>query len=111
MTVMPYNDWVGGQNQFQDMHSLHPSYMFNAPEVTNEYNLLGDFLSNSLLDDGAMFQNQDIPGTYSDSTLMNSMNGIGMSEWLTATGAASTTSAKSCATGRHNSTTNLNCGQ
>jgi hypothetical protein len=79
---MPYNDWVGGQNQFQDMHSLHPSYMFNAPEVTNEYNLLGDFLSNSLLDDGAMFQNPDMPGTYSDSTLMNSMNGIGMPNGL-----------------------------
>ena len=28
--------------------------MFNAPEVTNEYNLLNDFLSNSLLDDGAL---------------------------------------------------------
>jgi hypothetical protein len=28
--------------------------MFNAPEVTNEYNLLNDFLNNSLLDDGAL---------------------------------------------------------
>ncbi|CDM37153.1 Zn(2)-C6 fungal-type DNA-binding domain [Penicillium roqueforti FM164] len=74
--LMPYNDWVGGQNQFQDMHSLHPSYMFNAHEVTNEYNLLGDFLSNSLLDDGAMFQNQDMQGIYNDSSLMNSMNGM-----------------------------------
>ncbi|KAJ6177748.1 hypothetical protein N7519_008209 [Penicillium mononematosum] len=72
--LMQYNDWVGGQNQFQDMHSLHPSYMFNAHEVTNEYNLLGDFLSNSLLDDGAMFQNQDMQGIYTDSSLMNSMN-------------------------------------
>ena len=71
---MPYNDWMGGQNQFQEMHSLHPSYMFNAHEVTNEYNLLGDFLNNSLLDDGAMFQNQDMPGVYSDPSLMNSMN-------------------------------------
>ena len=71
---MTYNDWMGGQNQFQDMHSLHPSYMFNAPEVTNEYNLLGDFLSNSLLDDGAMFSNQEMPGIYSDPSLMSSMN-------------------------------------
>jgi hypothetical protein len=55
------------------MHSLHPSYMFNAPEVTNEYNLLGDFLSNSLLDDGGMFQNDDLQGIYSDPNLMNSM--------------------------------------
>lgn len=74
---MAYNEWLGGQNQFQDMHSLHPSYMFNAPEVTNEYNLLGDFLSNSLLDDGTMFQ-QDMPGIYSDSTLMNSMTNLGV---------------------------------
>ena len=36
------------------MHNYHPSYMFNAPEVTNEYNLLNDFLNNSLLDDGAV---------------------------------------------------------
>lgn len=55
------------------MHTLHPSYMFNAPEVTNEYNLLGDFLSNSLLDDGNMFQNDDLQGIYSDPSLINSM--------------------------------------
>ncbi|KAJ5173574.1 uncharacterized protein N7500_001505 [Penicillium coprophilum] len=80
--LMQYNDWVGGQNQFQDMHSLHPSYMFNAHEVTNEYNLLGDFLSNSLLDDGAMFQNPDMQGIYPDSSLMNSMNGMGLPHGL-----------------------------
>lgn len=79
---MGYSDWLGGQNQFQDMHSLHPSYMFNAPEVTNEYNLLGDFLSNSLLDDGAMFQNQDMQGIYSDPSLMNSMTTLGMPNGL-----------------------------
>jgi hypothetical protein len=80
---MGYNDWLGGQpNQFQDMHSLHPSYMFNAPEVTNEYNLLGDFLSNSLLDDGAMFQNPDMQGVYSDPTLMNSVTNMGVSNGL-----------------------------
>ncbi|KAJ5505096.1 hypothetical protein N7463_007970 [Penicillium fimorum] len=80
--LMQYNDWVGGHNQFQDMHSLHPSYMFNAHEVTNEYNLLGDFLSNSLLDDGAMFQNPDMQGIYHDSSLMDSMNGMGMPNGL-----------------------------
>lgn len=74
---MGYNEWLSGPNQFQDMHSLHPSYMFNAPEVTNEYNLLGDFLSNSLLDDGAMFQSQDMQGIYSDPSLMSSMNAMG----------------------------------
>ena len=33
------------------MHDLHPSYMFNAPEINNEYNLLNEFLNSSLLDD------------------------------------------------------------
>ena len=51
--------------------------MFNAPEVTNEYNLLGDFLSNSLLDDASMFQNDDLQGLYSDPSLMNSMASLG----------------------------------
>ncbi|PLB47815.1 Zn cluster transcription factor [Aspergillus steynii IBT 23096] len=75
--LLGYNDWVPGQSQFQDMHTFHPSYMFNAHEVTNEYNLLGDFLSNSLLDDGAMFQNDDLHGIYSDPTLINSMATLG----------------------------------
>ncbi|KAL4785184.1 acuM, Zn(II)2Cys6 transcription factor [Aspergillus varians] len=74
--LLGYNDWVGGQSQFQDMHTFHPSYMFNAPEVTNEYNLLGDFLSNSLLDDGGIFQNDDVR-MYSDPTLINSMAVLG----------------------------------
>jgi hypothetical protein len=47
--------------------------MFNAPEVTNEYNLLSDFLSTSLLDDGAMYSGEDFPGLYSDPSLINSM--------------------------------------
>lgn len=41
------------------MHNYHPSYMFNATaEVTNEYNLLNDFLNNSLLDDGALISDE-----------------------------------------------------
>ncbi|PSS06777.1 hypothetical protein M430DRAFT_46115 [Amorphotheca resinae ATCC 22711] len=60
------DDWVGSQNQFQDMHNYHPSYMFNAPEVTNEYNLLNDFLNNSLLDEGALLP--DDSNLYTDSS-------------------------------------------
>jgi hypothetical protein len=55
--------------QFQDMHNYHPSYMFNAPEVTNEYNLLNDFLTNSLIDDGAPVPD-DILGFYNDPSAM-----------------------------------------
>lgn len=43
----------------QDMHTLHPQYMFSTSEVSNEYNLINDFLSNSLLDDGTLF-NEDV---------------------------------------------------
>jgi hypothetical protein len=49
------------------MHNYHPSYMFNAPEVTNEYNLLNDFLNNSLLDDGAL-PPEDTSNFYSDQS-------------------------------------------
>lgn len=55
------------------MHNFHPSYMFNAPEVTNEYNLLNDFLSTSLLDDGAMFSGDDGQGLYSDASFINTL--------------------------------------
>ncbi len=47
------------------MHNYHPSYMFNAPEVNNEYNLLNDFLNNSLLDDGALLPD-DTSNFYTD---------------------------------------------
>ena len=65
-----YGDWrVAGQHQFHDMHTFHP-YMFNAPEVTNEYNLLNDFLSTSLLDDGAMYLGDNVQALYADPSAM-----------------------------------------
>lgn len=56
--------------------------MFNAPEFTNEYNLLGDFLSNSLLDDGTMYSNDDMHHIYSDTSLLTSMATLGDSALL-----------------------------
>lgn len=49
------------------MHSYHPSYNLITPEVTNEFNLLSDFLHGSLLEDGALLddQMQGIIGTES----------------------------------------------
>ena len=70
-------DWLGGHSQFNDMHSLHPSYLFSAPEFTNEYNLLGDFLSNSLLDDPSLYPGDNVHGLYNESGLINSMAAIG----------------------------------
>ena len=55
------------------MHTFHPSYMFNAPEVTNEYNLLSDFLNTSLLDDGMYQGGDEIGGLYSDPSLFGPM--------------------------------------
>lgn len=67
-------DWnnSGVQNQFQDMHHLHPNYMFNTSEVTNEYNLLNDFLSTSLLDEGALYNNDDTQALFNDPLLSTS---------------------------------------
>lgn len=53
------------------MHNFHPDYMFNAPEVTNEYNLLNDFLSTSLLDDGAIFAGEETQNNLADLSLIN----------------------------------------
>ena len=70
IAVIEYSsDWLGTSSQFQDMHNYHPSYMFNAPEVTNEYNLLNDFLNNSLLDDGALLPD-DTSNFYDTSAAM-----------------------------------------
>lgn len=66
------NQWLGQQNQFQDMHAYHPNFMFNANEVTDEYNLLNDFLSTSLLEEGAMYSNNDeFRGAYNDPSFGN----------------------------------------
>ena len=72
--VPVYGDWsLGNQNQFSDMHSFHPSYMFNAPDITNEYNLLNEFLSSSLLDDPTVFPTDEIQALNSDTSLSNTL--------------------------------------
>jgi len=67
-------DWNNAslQNQFQDMHHLHPNYMFNTSEVSNEYNLLNDFLSSSLLDDGGLYSTDDVQTLFNDPLLATS---------------------------------------
>ncbi|KAI9832354.1 MAG: hypothetical protein M1826_002040 [Phylliscum demangeonii] len=58
--VVDYNKWsLGAQNQFQDMHTFDP-FIFNSPQVTEEYNLLNTFLKEtSLLDEEAVFLRDD----------------------------------------------------
>jgi len=72
-----YDDvFSSAQNNFQDMHQFHPSYMFNTAEVGNEYNLLNDFLNNSLMDDGAFYGAGDFHTLFSDASLMNPMGSL-----------------------------------
>lgn len=48
--------------------------MFNTSELSNEYNLLNDFLSNSILDDGLhQGDSGGLSGTLSDPSLTNTM--------------------------------------
>ncbi|KIW20406.1 hypothetical protein PV08_00981 [Exophiala spinifera] len=69
-----YNDpWLGVQNRFHDMHTFHPNYMFNANEVTDEYNLLNDFLSNSLFEETGMYSTDEFQGPFNDPSFMNTM--------------------------------------
>lgn len=54
--------------------------MFNTLEVHNEYNLLNDFLSNSLTDDGHLYTGDDIHGLFSDPSLTNTMGTLATSQ-------------------------------
>lgn len=85
-------DWnnSGAQNQFQDMHHLHPNYMFNTSEVTNEYNLLNDFLSTSLLDDGGLYSNDDAQVLFNDPLLSTSSMGALANDMPAANASATT---------------------
>lgn len=47
------DSWMN-QNPFQDMHNFHPNYMFGPPQVSDEFNLLNDFLHSSMLEDGGL---------------------------------------------------------
>ncbi|KAF3008729.1 hypothetical protein E8E13_009809 [Curvularia kusanoi] len=70
-----YDDLLSNsQNNFQDMHHFHPSYMFNTSEVSNEYNLFNDFLNNNLMDDGSFYGGGDFHTLFSDASLMNTMS-------------------------------------
>ncbi|KAL8706804.1 MAG: hypothetical protein Q9201_000175 [Fulgogasparrea decipioides] len=58
-----------------------PGELSGVKKVNSEYNLFSDFLSTSLLNDGAMFPGNDAQGLYSDSPIINtvaaSTNGYG----------------------------------
>jgi len=65
---------TGSGNFLQDMHNFHPQYSFGTSEVSNEYNLLNDFLTNSMLEDGGMYSNEDASALFQgDSSFPNTM--------------------------------------
>ncbi|OCT48711.1 Zn(II)2Cys6 transcription factor acuM [Cladophialophora carrionii] len=69
-----YNEpWPGTQHRFHDMQAFHPNFMFNANEVTDEFNLLNDFLSNSLFEETGMYSTEEFQGPFNDPSFMNSM--------------------------------------
>lgn len=79
--VLGCGEWgINGQSQFQDMPGF-PPYMFNAPDITDEYNVLNEFVSSSLLDDGSIFANDVSPAldanTLIDSSLTTAANDSG----------------------------------
>jgi predicted DNA-binding antitoxin AbrB/MazE fold protein len=65
--------WMASQNPYHDMHNFHSNSVI-APEVTNEFNLLNDFLQTSLLDATALLgddQSQpDAGSAFPSSTAM-----------------------------------------
>jgi len=71
--VLGYMDWAAGPSGQYDLHNFHPNYIFNNSEVSNEYNLINDFLSTSLLDDGTFYATDDGQGLFSDPSLANTM--------------------------------------
>ncbi|KAF1951087.1 hypothetical protein CC80DRAFT_509215 [Byssothecium circinans] len=75
-SLLNYNDWMSSsQNSTRDMHQFEPSYMFNTSEVSNEYNLLNDFLNNSQMDDNNFYGSGDFHQLFSDASLLNPMGG------------------------------------
>lgn len=50
--------------------------MFNTSEVSNEFNLLNDFLSNSLMDDNSLYGAGDFSHLFSDPALTNPLGSL-----------------------------------
>ncbi len=72
--VTGYADWnTSYQNHFSDMSSF-PS-IFNAPDITDEYNVLNEFLSSSLLDDGTLYPGDSTQNANPPFPLTNLLTG------------------------------------
>jgi hypothetical protein len=76
---MLVQDWMYNPHAHlgQNMHNLHPSYMFSTSEVSNEYSLLNDFVSNSMLDDTMFGTDDPNQNTTSPQAQYNQQSSIG----------------------------------
>lgn len=57
------------------MHNLYPPYMFNAPDIGSEYDVLNNFLNTSLLDEGSLFAGGEDQVAASDQTMLDTFPG------------------------------------
>lgn len=70
-TVAGFSDaWLTAQNHLQDMHNYHSNNYLLAPEVSNEFNLLNEFLNSSLLDDAGLLSNDQNPVLKNESEML-----------------------------------------
>ena len=55
---------MGNLGSVQDIHNLYPPYLFNAPDIGSEYNVLNNFLNTNLLDESPLLTSDElqIPG-------------------------------------------------
>lgn len=61
--------WLTAQNQLQDMQSNQNNYLM-VPEVSNEFNLLNEFLNSSLLDDAGLLSGDSSHALKNDSDML-----------------------------------------
>ena len=65
--VLSYGNWgYGNQNNDQDVNGLYTPYMFNAHDIGSEFDVLSNFLNNSLLDESALMSNDETNFPLSD---------------------------------------------
>ncbi|KAF2666799.1 hypothetical protein BT63DRAFT_319123 [Microthyrium microscopicum] len=78
--AMNFSHWMyNPQNQLnQDINLLHTNSYFNTSEVSNEFSLLNDFLSNSLLDD-SLYTADDMNAVMPNQPLGNNLNTLNAS--------------------------------
>lgn len=77
---------------------MYGPYMFDAPDIGSEYNVLNDFLNTSLLDEGSLFAGDENQFPATDQALANSLVGTSAGDNLPVVQEPQATSADPAAT-------------